>query len=193
MSHSTPEYPATGQPLGGQPVGGEPYPSGASSVSGSAASGGATGGASGVPGGGPGHVRDPSDVSVGQLMGDISRDISTLMRQEVELAKAEVKTEATKAGKAAGMLGGSGVAGYLAVLFLSIAAWAALSNVMDSGLAALIVALVWGAIAAVLFVVGRKKMAEVNPKPEQTVETVQEAPAALKGQAHQTGTVGTNR
>jgi len=62
---------------------------------------------------------DIRQVSVGQLIGDVSRDLSTLMRQEVELAKAEIKTEVAKAGKGAGMLGGAGFAGYMLVLFLS--------------------------------------------------------------------------
>jgi hypothetical protein len=123
---------------------------------------------------------DPSDASVGELMGDISRNLSTLMRQELELAKVELRQEATKAGKAAGMLGGAGFAGYMTILFLSFALWWALENVMDAGWAALIVAVIWGAVAAVLFVVGRNKMREVNPKPERTVETIKETPAAIK-------------
>ena len=122
----------------------------------------------------------PSEASVGQLMGDISRDLSTLMRQELELAKAELRQEATKAGKAAGMLGGAGFAGYMTILFLSCALWWALENVMDAGWAALVVAVIWGAVAAVLFVVGRNKMRQVKPMPEQTVETIKETPAALK-------------
>ncbi len=127
------------------------------------------------------HVsHDPSEASVGELMGDISRNLSTLMRQELELAKAEVRQEATKAGKAAGMLGGAGFAGYMTILFLSFALWWALENVMDAGWAALIVAVIWGAAAAVLFVLGRNKMRQVNPKPEQTVETIKETPAAIK-------------
>jgi hypothetical protein len=126
------------------------------------------------------YSRDPSEASVGELMGDISRNLSTLMRQELELAKAEVRQEATKAGKAAGMLGGAGFAGYMTILFLSFALWWALENVMDAGWAALIVAVIWGAAAVVLFVVGRNKMRQVNPKPEQTVETIKETPAAIK-------------
>jgi len=124
---------------------------------------------------------DIRDVSVGQLLADVSRDLSTLMRQEVELAKAEVKTEVSKAGKGAGMLGGAGFGGYMVLLFLSIALWWALANAMDTGLAALIVALIWAVIAAVLFVLGRKALRTVNPKPERTIETAKEIPEALKG------------
>jgi hypothetical protein len=121
-------------------------------------------------------------ASVGDLIGEVSRDLSTLMRQELELAKVEMKTEVTKTGKAAGMLGGAGFAGYMVLLFLSISLWWALVNVMDSGWAALIVAAVWAVIAAVLYAKGRSTMRTVNPKPERTVDTVKEVPSALKGQ-----------
>jgi hypothetical protein len=127
-----------------------------------------------------GHDGDIRDASVGQLLSDVSRDFSTLMRQEVELAKAELKAEASKAARGAGMLGGAGFAGYMVVLFLSFALWWALENVMDAGLAALIVAAVWIVIGAVLYVVGRAQLRKVNPKPERTVETVREVPPALK-------------
>jgi hypothetical protein len=124
---------------------------------------------------------DVSGASVGELIGEVSRDLSTLMRQELELAKAEIKTEVAKTGKGVGMLGGAGFAGYMVALFLSIALWWGLANVMDESWAALIVAAIWGVIAAVLFVSGRKTMRTVNPKPERTVETVSEIPGALKG------------
>jgi putative superfamily III holin-X len=125
--------------------------------------------------------RDVSDASVGELIGEVTRDLSTLMRQELELAKAEVKQEATKAARAGGMLGAAGFAGYMVLLFASIAAWQGLAEVMPSGWAALIVAAVWAVAGAVLFAVGRQRMREVNPKPERTVETVSEVPGTLKG------------
>jgi hypothetical protein len=128
-----------------------------------------------------GQPPDVSNASVGELIGEVSRDLSTLMRQELELAKAELKTEVAKTGKGVGMLGGAGFAGYMLMLFLSIALWWGLANVMDEAWAALIVAAIWGVIAAVLFVNGRNKMRTVNPKPERTVETVKEVPGALKG------------
>jgi hypothetical protein len=128
-------------------------------------------------------VQQTSDVSVGDLLGQVAQDLSTLMRQEIDLAKAEVKQEVTKTGKAAGMLGGAGFAGYMVLLFGSIAAWWGLANVMDQGWAALIVTAVWAVIGAVLVVVGRRRIQEVNPKPERTVETVKELPDALKGPA----------
>ena len=123
---------------------------------------------------------DVEGVSVGQLIGEVSKDLSTLMRQELELAKAELKTEASKAGKGAGLLGAAGFAGYMLVLFLSIALWWALSHLVGHSWSALIVAILWGIIGAVAFTMGKKKFQQVNPKPERTVETLQQVPGALK-------------
>ena len=100
----------------------------------------------------------------------------------MELAKVERKQEASKAGKAGGMLGAAAFAGYLVVVLLSFALVAALSNVMDPGWAALIVAVIWGVIAAVLYTTGRAKLRQVHPRPDRTVETLTNVPDALKGQ-----------
>jgi hypothetical protein len=127
--------------------------------------------------------QDISNTSVGEMIGQVAQDLSLLMRQELDLAKAEVKQEITKGGKAAGLLGGAGFAGYMVLLFGSIAAWWGLANVMDQGWAALIVTGVWAVVGAVLFAVGRGRMKQVNPKPELTVETVKELPDTLKGAA----------
>lgn len=122
-----------------------------------------------------------SDRTVGELISEVTTDLTTLMRQELDLAKAEMKQEATKTGKAAGMLGAAGFAGYMTLLFLSMALWWALANGMDEGWAALIVAVIWGVTAAVLAVTGKSRFRQVNPKPERTVETLKEVPDALKG------------
>jgi hypothetical protein len=124
---------------------------------------------------------DVTGASVGELLGEVTQDLSTLMRQELALAKAEVKEEGVKAAKAGGMLGAAGFAGYMVLLFASIAAWWGLAEVMAPGWAALIVTAIWAVIGAVLFAVGRQRMREVNPKPERTVETVSEVPGTLKG------------
>jgi hypothetical protein len=129
---------------------------------------------------------DVSDASIGELFGEVSRDLSTLMRQEMELAKAEVKQEVTKSGKGAGMLAGAGFAGYMVLLFASIALWWALANVMDQGWAALIVAGVWALIGALLWVTGRARLRTVHPKPDRTVDTLKQVPDALKGQERST-------
>jgi hypothetical protein len=123
---------------------------------------------------------DVDGTSVGAIIGEVTKDLSTLMRQELDLAKAELKVEAKKAGQGAGMFGAAGFAGYMLLLFLSIALWWALENVMDAGLAALIVAAVWAVIGAIAYVVGRNKFRQVNPKPERTVDTLQQVPEALK-------------
>jgi hypothetical protein len=123
--------------------------------------------------------RDVSGVSVAELVGEVTQDLSTLMRQELELAKAEVKQEAVKTGKAAGMLGGAGFAGYMTLLFASIALWWGLANVMDQGWAAFIVTGIWALIGAVLFMVGRRRLQQVHPTPERTAETVKELPGTL--------------
>jgi hypothetical protein len=126
-------------------------------------------------------TRDVSDASLAELVGQVTQDLSTLMRQELDLAKAEVKQEVTKTGKAAGMLGAAGFAGYMVLLFASIAAWWGLANVMNVGWAALIVTGIWAVIGAVTFALGRRQLREVHPKPEQTAETVKELPGTLKG------------
>jgi Putative Actinobacterial Holin-X, holin superfamily III len=123
---------------------------------------------------------DVEGTSVGQLIGEVTKDLSTLMRQELELAKVEVKAEAKKAGQGAGMFGAAGFAGYMVLLFLSIALWWALSHLVGHSWSALIVAVLWGVIGAVAFVMGKKKFQQVNPKPERTVETLQQVPSALK-------------
>jgi len=130
----------------------------------------------------PGPVRVPpaEEGSIGQLISDISGDLSHLFRQEVALAKAEIQAEAKKAGAAAGMLGGAGFAGYLAVVLLSFAVVFGLANVMDPGWAALIVAVVWAVIGAVLYTNGRRKLRTVSPVPQRTVQTLKEDAQWLK-------------
>ncbi|RAX46026.1 phage holin family protein [Arthrobacter sp. AQ5-06] len=119
------------------------------------------------------------NTSLGDLLGEVTRDLSTLMRQEVELAKAELKESASKAGRGGGMLAGAGVAGHFVLLFLSIALWIALGELMGLGWSAVVVAVLWGAIAAVLASVGRKELKAVKGMP-QTAETLQEIPPTLK-------------
>jgi hypothetical protein len=123
---------------------------------------------------------DVDGTSVGALIGEVTKDLSVLMRQELELAKVELKTEAKKAGQGAGMFGAAGFAGYMVLMFLSIALWWALSHLVGHSWSALIVAVLWGVVGAVAFVVGKKKFEQVNPKPERTVDTLSQVPGALK-------------
>ena len=121
-----------------------------------------------------------AETSLGDLVGEVSRDLSTLMRKELELAKAELSESAKRAGKGAGLLGGAGYAGLMAVFFLSVALWWALGDLLDSlGWSAVIVAVFWAIIAGILFAIGRSRLKSVQGAP-QTVETVKEIPDALK-------------
>lgn len=125
-------------------------------------------------------TQQTSDRSIGELFASLTQDVSTLMRQEVALAKAEVRQSAVNAGTGVGLLVGAGLAGFFVLLFVSNAAWGALTNVMDSSWAALIVAVVWAIIAAILGLVGKSKLNKVEGVP-QTTETVKQIPNALKG------------
>ena len=117
--------------------------------------------------------------SLGELLGDVTRDMSTLMRQEVELAKAELKQTTSRAGKGSGMLAGAGVAGHFVLLFLSLALWWGLGTLMGLGWSGVVVAVIWGIIGAVLASIGRKELKAIKGLP-QTAETIQEIPPTLK-------------
>ncbi|MFJ5986131.1 phage holin family protein [Lentzea sp. NPDC092896] len=112
--------------------------------------------------------------SLGELVGELAQDLSRLMRQELELAKAEIREEAKKAGKATGMLAGAGFAGYMTAVLLSLAAVFALGAVLPLGWAALIVAAVWGIAGFALYSNGRTRLRQVAPKPERTVDSLKE-------------------
>ena len=88
--------------------------------------------------------------SLGELIGEVTKDLSTLMRQEVDLAKAELTQSARRAGKGTGMLGGAAFAGYMVLLFLTIALWWAIGSATGLGWSAVIVAVIWGVIGATL-------------------------------------------
>ena len=120
------------------------------------------------------------DRSLGELISEVTTDLSTLMRQELELAKAELQQTATRAGKGAGMLGGAAVAGYFVLLFVSIALWWAIGSATGLGWSAVIVAVIWGVIGGVLAALGRKSLRSVRGLPK-TADTVKRIPDALKG------------
>jgi hypothetical protein len=120
-----------------------------------------------------------ANASLGELVGEVTRDLSQLMRQELELAKAELSDSAKKAGAGAGLLGGAGYAAMMAVLFLSIALWWALGTLIGGGWSGVVVAVLWAIIAAVLYAVGKKRLDAVKGAP-RTVQTVKQIPDALK-------------
>lgn len=119
--------------------------------------------------------------SIGTMLGDVSRDLTTLLRQEVELAKAEAKQSATDAGKGVGMFAGAAVAGLLFLVFVSVSAWWGLGQFIGNQWSGLIVAVVWAIVAVVLAMVGKKELERVKGLP-QTVDTVGKIPNAVKGQ-----------
>jgi uncharacterized membrane protein YqjE len=113
--------------------------------------------------------------STGELVKELSEQTTTLVRKEIELAKAELSQKGKVAGEGAGMFGGAGVLGLLALGTLTTMILALLDKAMDLWVAALIVTLVYGAIAAVLALSGRDRIKKgMPPAPEQTVETVKE-------------------
>ncbi|AKT52556.1 hypothetical protein ADJ73_03215 [Arsenicicoccus sp. oral taxon 190] len=119
--------------------------------------------------------------SVSALLGDIANDMTTLLRQEAALAKLEVQQSAKSAGKGVGLLGGAGVAAHFVLLFLSVALWWGLGSLMDNlTVSALVVAVLWAVVAAVLAAMGRKDLKNVNGAP-RTIETAKQVPDALKG------------
>lgn len=119
-----------------------------------------------------------ADTSLGDLLSEVSRDLSTLMRQEIELAKAELSQSAKRAGRGAGLLGGAGYAGIMSVLFLSIALWWGLGHLIDNGWSAVVVAALWGLIGLFLYVRGRSELKHVQGAPK-TTESLKKIPETL--------------
>ena len=112
------------------------------------------------------------DRSLSELVSDVTGEIATLFRKEVELARAETSEQISKAAKAGAMLGAAAVVGLLTLILLAFAAAWGLSEVVPEGVAFLIVGLVFGLVAAVLASAGKKKIAAVKPMPDQTVQTL---------------------
>jgi hypothetical protein len=114
------------------------------------------------------------EQSLGELFGHLSTDLSALLRDEVELAKIELKDEATRAARAGGLLGGAALAGFMVVVLLSFAAAWGLAEVVPIGWAFFLVGVVWAAFGTVLYLQGRDRLKTVSLKPQQTVETLKE-------------------
>jgi uncharacterized membrane protein YqjE len=115
------------------------------------------------------------DRPTGELLKRLSDETTTLVKQEVELAKAELQEKGKQAGIGAGMFGGAGLFGLGAFAALTAAVIAALELALPLWLAALIVALVYAAVAAVLALRGKRKVSEAAPPvPEQTKDTIKE-------------------
>jgi uncharacterized membrane protein YqjE len=115
------------------------------------------------------------DQPVGELMKQLAEQTQTLVRKELELARAELAVKGRKAGVGAGMLSGATIAALLALGALTAFLILSLDGVMPNWAAALVVTAAWGCVAAVLALTGRERLKEAAPPiPEQTIETVEE-------------------
>jgi uncharacterized membrane protein YqjE len=123
-------------------------------------------------------VADNNDLRerpIGELMKELAGQTSTLVRQELDLAKAEMAQKGKQAGVGIGMFGAAGIVAFAAFLALTACLIAALDTGMRTWLAALVVAAAYAAIAGVLALIGRNRVSEATPPmPEQTVETLKE-------------------
>jgi uncharacterized membrane protein YqjE len=130
------------------------------------------------------HNNNLREHGTGELLKELSDHTTTLVRQEIELAKAELGEKGKKAGLGAGMFGGAGLFAVLALAALTTCVIVALDSAMPLWLAALIPAVIYAAAAAVLALQGRSKVQEAGPPvPEQTAESVKEDVQWAKTQA----------
>jgi MFS family permease len=133
---------------------------------------------------GPGATA--SDASMADLVRQLSEQTSTLVRHEMELARAELTQKGKAAGIGAGMFGGAGMLGFYAFGAITAAAILALATAVDGWLAALIVGVVYAAVAGVLALTGKNKVQQaVPPVPEQAVESSKEDVQWAKTSAQQ--------
>lgn len=127
-------------------------------------------------------IEEP-DRSLGDLVGDLATQVSGLVGNHIDLAKAELRAEARGAARAGGMAVAAGVSGLVAAIMLSGAAGWGLSEVMAPGWAFLIVGAAWTAAGAALGASARRTMRELDPAPKQTMHEIQEDKQWLKTQA----------
>jgi uncharacterized membrane protein YqjE len=134
----------------------------------------ANGGQGAHAAGGSATTSDARERPIGELVKDLSAQTSTLVRKEIELARAELQEKGKVAGKGAGMLAGAAVFGLLAMGALTAALIALLDKAMATWVAALIVMALWAVVALVLAKAGQKALKSATPPAPQTVETVKE-------------------
>lgn len=121
-----------------------------------------------------GQGQDLRDEPIAELLKRLSNETTHLVKMELELAKAEMTQKGKQAGLGAGLLGGGGIAGLMALIALTLTLIFLLDTFMKTWIAALIVTVLWAAIAGVLALKGKNELQDVNPAPEQTIETVKE-------------------
>ena len=118
--------------------------------------------------------------SIGEVLGDVTGNLSTLLQQELALAKAELRQSGTQAGKGVGLFAGAAVGGLLFLVFLSVSAWWGLGQFIGNQWSALIVAGVWAVIAAVLALMGKQELERIRGL-QRTTETLSKVPNAVTG------------
>ena len=125
-----------------------------------------------------------ADRPLGELVQDLSRQTSTLIRQEMRLAQAELTEKGRHAGKGAGMFGGAGLVALYGVGALVAAAILGLATVLEPWIAAAAIGVLLLVIAGILALTGKKELDEVGPpKPEQAMESVQRDVETVKARA----------
>jgi hypothetical protein len=128
--------------------------------------------------------REPDERTLTELTSQLSEQTTTLARKEVELAKAEMSLKAKRLGLGAGAFGAAGLIGVLALGALTAAAILALAEAVDAWLAALIVAVVYAAVAGGVALIGRSRVrAGTPPVPERAIESSKEDVEAAKRSA----------
>ena len=127
---------------------------------------------------------DHPDQSLGDLVGELTKEFSQLVTSHIDLAKVEIKEDVREAGRAGGMFGGAGVSALVAVLMLSAAAAWGLAELMAPGWAFLIVGIVWAIVAAALAMAGKRQVQHMHPGPTETVEEIKEDKKWLKNQTN---------
>jgi len=123
---------------------------------------------------GPAASAGNDERPLGELISDVTGQLQQLVRKEMELARVETKEQIAQAGKGLGAFGAAGAVGFVALILLAFAAAWGLAEVMATGLAFLVVGVIFLAVAGVLALQGKSKLAGVSPVPQQTVETVKE-------------------
>lgn len=127
-------------------------------------------------------MQERDNRSIGELITELSRETVTLVRQEVQLAKAEMSQKASRVGKNVGFLVVGGVVVYTGVLAIIAAVIIALGHAVPLWLSALIVGLVIAAIGLFLVVKGANTLRQEDPAPQETIETLKEDREWLRDQ-----------
>lgn len=122
----------------------------------------------------PVHDAPSPETEIGALFGELSEEARLLVRQEVELAKVEIKESTQHATGVGAGFGAAALVGYLAIALLAVAAGLGLAEIMPAGFAFLIVGIVLALLAGAAFLVGRKNLQALSPVPRKTIETLKE-------------------